>query len=187
VTKINQSSDQDVTRTKTKKRRSLHAGPIALRANYWLRVLFGTLLTFICNAFYSASFIFPVDHPPFLPSENCSEDLSFKELSSSWHYWSINHITLLIFFSFFPILSLIAVLILLPIYFHAETFSSPRTLIWSETSLFFESPVRLKTRWKYKSLLSDFDYVFSTIPNIVVHFDQLVIIMNFKNCSSLNA
>ena len=41
---------------------------------------------------------------------------------------------------------------LLPMYLHAETFSSPRTLIWSQTSLFFESPVRLKNRWKYKSL-----------------------------------
>ena len=40
MTKINQSSDHNVIKTKTEKR-SLHAGLIALRANCWLRVLFG--------------------------------------------------------------------------------------------------------------------------------------------------
>jgi len=184
VTKINQSSDHNVTKTKTKKR-SLHARPIALRANCWLRVLWYTVeLVFIMSFLAQISF-----SPSLLPFS------SFQKLFrrfvfhlSSWHYWPVNHITLLVFFSFYPILSLIAVLLpnLLPMYFHAKTFSSPRTSIWSETSLFFKSPVRLKNRWKYKSLLSDLDHVFSTIPNIVVHFDQLVAIMNFGNCSSLD-
>jgi len=35
--------------------------------------------TCICNAFSCARFVFTVDHPPFLPAENCLEDLSFKE------------------------------------------------------------------------------------------------------------
>jgi len=108
----------------------------------------------------------------------------FRRTLSSWHYWPINQITLLVCLSFFPILSLIAVL-LFPIYFYAETFTSPLTLIWSETSLCFESPVRLKNRRKYKSLLSDLDHVFSAIPHILIRFGRLVIIMNFENYSSL--
>jgi len=138
--------------------------------------------TCICNAFSCARFNFPIDHPPFSSFRKLFRRFVFQITLSSWHYWHINHITLLVFF--FTIPSLIAVL-LIPIYFYADTFSSPLTLIWSETSLFFRSPVRLKSPWKYKSLLSGFDHVFSTIPNILVRFDRLVIIMNFEDCSSL--
>jgi len=99
--------------------------------------------TCICNAFSCTSFIYSVVQPPFSSFPKLFRRFVFQRNLSSWHYWPINHITLLVFFFFFPILSVIAVL-LLPMYFYAETFLSPLTLIWSETNLFFES------RWDSK-------------------------------------
>jgi len=95
----------------------------------------------------------PIDQ---LPSfRNCFEDLSFKELCPrGTPDPSFNHIILR---SLFPIFSFFD-----SFSHHSFTtsdmflsekktpFSSPPTLIWSETSLFFESPVRSKSCWKYE-------------------------------------
>ena len=100
--------------------------------------------TCICSAFSCASLIFPVDHPPFLPSENCSEDLSFKKLCRRGTTDPSIILHLLFSFPFIRFFLSLQFYYLLPIYFHAETFSSAQ--LWSEVKRVSFS----KARWDSK-------------------------------------
>jgi len=170
-----------VTKTKTKKKKSLHAdGPIALRANcwFWYTVELVFLVRFLAQVSFSPS----INSLFFLP-KNCLECLSknFFIVALLTHQSYYTSCFLFLFSDSFSHCSFTTSHVFL-----CRNFLVPSNFdLKSETSLFFERPVRLKMRWKYKSLVSDFDHVFSTIPNILVRFDRLVIIMNFENCSSL--